>query len=34
MEKIEVAMGDGIKRIYEAEKPIAKNLRQHLNWNN
>ena len=32
--KIEVAMGDGIKRIYEAEKPIAKNLRQHLNWNN
>jgi N-acetylneuraminate synthase len=28
--KIEVAMGDGVKRIYEAEKPIAKNLRQHL----
>ena len=32
--KIEVAIGDGVKRIYEAEKPIAKNLRQHLDWNN
>ena len=30
--KIEEAMGDGIKRTYEAEKPIAENLRQHLNW--
>lgn len=30
--KIEVAMGDGIKREYEAEKPIAENLRQHLDW--
>ena len=30
--KIELAMGDGVKRIYEAEKPIAANLRQHLNW--
>ena len=30
--KIEVAMGDGVKRIYEAEKPIADNLRQHLDW--
>jgi len=28
--KIESAMGDGIKRIIEAETPIAKNLRQHL----
>ncbi|MCH9711755.1 MAG: N-acetylneuraminate synthase family protein [Proteobacteria bacterium] len=28
--KIEVAMGDGVKRIYEAEAPIAANLRQHL----
>ena len=28
--KIEVAMGDGIKRTYEAEAPIAANLRQHL----
>jgi N-acetylneuraminate synthase len=28
--KIEVAMGDGIKRTYEAESPIAANLRQHL----
>ena len=28
--KIELAMGDGIKRIIEAEIPIAKNLRQHL----
>lgn len=31
--KIEIAMGDGVKRIYEAEKPIANNLRQHLDWN-
>ena len=30
--KIEKAMGDGIKRIYEAEAPIAENLRQHLYW--
>jgi N-acetylneuraminate synthase len=30
--KIEIAMGDGIKRIYEAEKAIADNLRQHLDW--
>jgi N-acetylneuraminate synthase len=30
--KIEVAMGDGVKRIYEAEKSIADNLRQHLDW--
>ena len=30
--KIEVAMGDGVKRIYEAEAPIAANLRQHLGW--
>ena len=30
--KIELAMGDGVKRIYKAEKPIAANLRQHLNW--
>jgi len=29
--KIEKAMGDGVKRIIEAEVPIAKNLRQHLN---
>jgi N-acetylneuraminate synthase len=29
--KIEKAMGDGIKRTIEAEKPIAENLRQHLN---
>jgi N-acetylneuraminate synthase len=28
--KIELAMGDGVKRIYEAEKPIAENLRQHI----
>ncbi|MAF95943.1 MAG: N-acetylneuraminate synthase [Rhodospirillaceae bacterium] len=28
--KIEVAMGDGVKRTYEAEAPIAENLRQHL----
>jgi N-acetylneuraminate synthase len=30
--KIEVAMGDGKKRILEDEIPIAKNLRQHLDW--
>jgi len=28
--KIEVAMGDGVKRFYEAEVPIAESLRQHL----
>jgi N-acetylneuraminate synthase len=30
--KIEHAMGDGIKKTIEAEAPIAKNLRQHLDW--
>jgi len=30
--KIELAMGDGIKKIIEAEVPIAENLRQHLDW--
>ena len=30
--KIEQAMGDGEKRILNAELPIAKNLRQHLNF--
>ena len=29
--KIELAMGDGIKKVIEAEAPIAENLRQHLN---
>jgi len=29
--KIEVAMGDGVKRILDQEILIAKNLRQHLN---
>ena len=28
--KIEKAMGDGVKRTYEAEVSIAENLRQHL----
>ena len=28
--KIELAMGDGVKRTYETEKPIAENLRQHI----
>jgi N-acetylneuraminate synthase len=28
--KIELAMGDGVKRTIEEEKPIAANLRQHL----
>jgi N-acetylneuraminate synthase len=30
--KIEVAMGDGVKRIIDAEIPIAKKLREHLSW--
>lgn len=30
--KIEQAMGDGVKRVYEAEVPIAANLRQHINF--
>lgn len=30
--KIELAMGDGVKRVIEAEKPIAKKLREHLEW--
>jgi N-acetylneuraminate synthase len=29
---IEQAMGDGVKNFLEEEKPIAKNLRQHLGW--
>ena len=30
--KIELAMGDGIKKTIEAETSIAENLRQHLDW--
>jgi len=30
--KIEKAMGDGQKRILDAEIPIAKKLREHLGW--
>ena len=30
--KIEVAMGDGVKKTIEAETPIAENLRQHFDW--
>jgi N-acetylneuraminate synthase len=30
--KIELSMGDGVKRFYEAEIPVADNLRQHLKW--
>ena len=30
--KIESAMGDGKIQILEEEIPIAKNLRQHLDW--
>lgn len=30
--KIEEAMGDGVKRVIEAEIPIAKKLREHLDW--
>jgi N-acetylneuraminate synthase len=29
--KIEKAMGDGVKKIIDAEAPIAENLRQHIN---
>lgn len=29
--KIEMAMGDGVKRIIDEEKPIAEKLRAHLN---
>ena len=29
--KVELAMGDGIKRIIDEEIPIAKKLREHLN---
>ena len=30
--KIELAMGDGQKRITDAEVPIAQKLREHLDW--
>lgn len=30
--KIEKAMGDGVKRVIDAEIPIAKKLREHLDW--
>ena len=30
--KIESAMGDGVRRIVDAELLIARNLRQHLEW--
>ncbi len=30
--KIDIAMGDGVKRIIPEEIPIAQNLRQHLHW--
>ena len=30
--KIEKAMGDGEKRVLEAEVPIARKLREHLDW--
>jgi N-acetylneuraminate synthase len=32
LRSIEKALGDGIKKIIQDEIPIAKNLRQHLNW--
>ena len=31
--KIEAAIGDGKKTIIDAEKPVAKKLREHLYWN-
>jgi N-acetylneuraminate synthase len=30
--KIEKAMGDGIKKVIDAETPIALKLREHLGW--
>jgi N-acetylneuraminate synthase len=30
--KIEKAMGDGVKRVIDAETPIANKLREHLDW--
>ena len=30
--KIEKAMGDGRKRILDAEVSVAKKLREHLDW--
>ena len=30
VKRIQIAMGDGVKRIIDAEKPIAKKLREHL----
>jgi N-acetylneuraminate synthase len=30
--KIEQAMGDGVKRVLDAELSIAKKLREHLDW--
>ncbi len=30
--KIEIAMGDGVKRIIEDEIPVAENLRQHIDY--
>jgi N-acetylneuraminate synthase len=30
--KIELSMGDGVKKIIEGEAAIAANLRQHLDW--
>ena len=30
--KIELAMGDGVKKTIKSEESISENLRQHLNW--
>tara|TARA_Y100000590_G_scaffold138186_1_gene158181 strand:+ start:12586 stop:13425 length:840 start_codon:yes stop_codon:yes gene_type:complete len=30
--KIELAMGDGVKKVVEEELPIAEKLREHLDW--
>jgi len=30
--KIEIAMGDGVKRVVDDEVPIALKLREHLDW--
>ena len=32
VQKIELAMGDGVIRFLDEEIPIAENLRQHIDW--
>ena len=32
VKKVELAMGDGVKKSISDEEAVAKNLRQHLDW--